>query len=212
LSLPKLAEWVEGTKPARYGMAIFCVLVGIGGLWSGVRQKHELGSQINQLVNAAVTQASKDDLRMFGDRMDAGFDRVVKAINLLSKGRVVRPEETHPKPPALLPPPEHIRYTESRAPSTIAGSPYGLQAIIQTDATIQPVSIGITCDGEIYDAKAFVAGIGVMMSVAEGFSRDRKTFLLRFQYPPITPANPLVVTLFSKTAIRIQKIELNPQW
>jgi hypothetical protein len=146
-----------------------------------------------------------------GDRIDAGFDRVVEAINSLSEGRVA-PPKTRPQPPAMLPPPEHIRYTESRAPSAIAGSPYGLQAIIQTDANIQPLSIGITCDGEIDDAKFFVAGISVMLEMADGFSHDRKTFLLRFQYPPITPANPLVVTLFSKVPIHVQKIELSPQW
>jgi hypothetical protein len=228
LSLPKLAERVEEYKPTRLAIAALCFLIGLGGFWSSVKQKHELESQINQLVNSAITQATKDDLRSLGEHIDSGFDRLVAAVIAGRAGKGAGKD--HPLIPPKPPPqtgygeggygeggyggsaPQHIHYTTRRAPSVNPAAPYGLQVVIQTDVTIQPVSVGVTCDGEIEDAKAFVAGVGVMMAMAQGYSQDRKTFLLRFQYPSITPSNPLIVTLFSKTPIRVSKVELDPQW
>jgi hypothetical protein len=56
-----------------------------------------------------------------------------------------------------------------------------------------------------------MAGQAAMMGVAWGVQPDRKKFYLSVQNPPFTPQSPIVVTLLSKTAIRVIKVDKAPQ-
>src|SRR6266481_3275119 len=100
-----------------------------------------LREQTIALMNAIRLQATLDDFRHLGDDITAGFTHLESVI----KGR--KPPSLPPKP-QLLPPPvvEHIRMVQRRAASTDPNSPYGLQVVLQTDVTIQPVAFEIGFD------------------------------------------------------------------
>jgi hypothetical protein len=140
--------------------------------------------------------------------MDAGLDRVVVAVQSLSKGKIEIPPK--PQPKTALPPPEHVTYVQQRVPSAESGAPFGLQVIIQTDTSIQPVSLAVLCDGPFEKGSNFVVGVSVRMGVVEGYSEDHKTYVIEYQAPPFTPKTPIVITLLSKTAIAVKQVRLNP--
>jgi hypothetical protein len=82
-----------------------------------------------------------------------------------------------------------------------------LQVILQTDVQQQPTAFIIECDGEITAGEFFMAGQAVMMGVAYGVQPDKKRFYLRVSFPPFTPQSPIVVTLLSKSAVRVTRVE-----
>ncbi len=181
-------------------------------MFQGITHNDKLKDQIAQLSNTSLISATKDDVKNLGSNIDSGFDRVVDAINSL---RVQAHQNPIPKTPVEKPPlgpstVEHIRFTERRTNSTNSAAPYALQVIIQTDATIQPAGFKIECDGEISNGDFFVAGQPAMMSVASGLSNNKRSFLLSFKYPPLTPESPVVVTLQSSSDIHVTKVEHIP--
>ncbi len=193
----------------RVGLPFLVVLIGFTGFWRSIRSSDALREQARQAYSASLISATKDDVKSLTDHLDQGFENVIAAINALRTGKTPPPPI---KKPTQLPPPvvEHIRYTESRIASSNPSAPYGLQTIIQTDTSIQPVGFKITCDGEITDGDFFVVGQSAMMGVAKGFSQDKKSFLFSFQYPPVKPETPIVVKLQSHIDIRVTKIEQIP--
>jgi len=117
--------------------------------------------------------------------------------------------ETPAPAPAIV---EHIRYTSRRAPSDKQELPFALQVIIQTDTSITPVALAIECDGEIGDVRFFVAGGGVYMNTYSGVPGPRNDVaVVRFSFPTLTPEAPLVITLLSKTDIKVKQIARLPQ-
>ena len=64
----------------------------------------------------------------------------------------------------------------------------------------------IECDGDIEDGTFFIAGQSVIMGMAYGVQPDKKHFYFRFQYPAFTPESPIVVTLESKSDIRVVSV------
>ncbi len=211
MSFPTLAETIEAKRSTRYTISLFCIVIGLTGFWVGINQKQQLDSQIHQLVYASSTQASKDDLKTLGDHMDDGLDRIVSAINSLAKKTYISPpSQPPPVQPTLAP--QHISYTERRIPSSDPEASYGLQIVIQTDATIQPVAFAIFFDGPISKAEDFMAGASVRMGYKTKLLQDRQAYAFSYTLPPFNPQNPIVVTILSKAAIRVKSIESNPQW
>lgn len=192
----------------KLGIPLLLILLGVTGFLQGVRSSDALKQQARQAYSASLISATKDDLKSLTEHLDDGFAKVIAAIDALRTGKPSPPPIKKPQ----LPPPtvEHIRYTESRIASSNPAAPYGLQAIIQTDTTLQPVGFKVTCDGEITNGDFFVVGQPAMMAVATAFSPDKKTFLFSFKYPPVTPETPVVVKLQAKTDIRVTKIEQIP--
>jgi hypothetical protein len=212
MSLPKLAEKIEENPRLRYSLGIFCILLGFGGFALSIKQRHQSESEMRRLVSASFVQATKDDIEDLGGKVDAGFDRVVAAVNALAKtkhGEPVEPSGLHELVPVPLP--EHIRYVERRIPSPDPAAQYGLQVIIQTDANIQPLSLAVVCTGPIEKADNFIVGVRARMAYSVGLSEDRKIYFMSYQLPPFTPQTPIVVTLLSKSPINVQEIKLNSQ-
>jgi len=110
------------------------------------------------------------------------------------------------KPQPELPPPtiENLRYVQERAPSNKPEFLYGLRVIIQSTATLQTVYFEIECDGEINDVQL---PTGVYQNNYSGVSKEKNNIaIIKFTNHPVTPAAPLVVTLLSKTDIRVKQI------
>ena len=96
---------------------------------------------------------------------------------------------------------------QRRAASDDPNAPYGLQVVMQTDVTMQPVAFKVDFDHEITQAKAFIVGEGAYMSVATAYSSDHKSFMFSWKDPPFTPSSSLIVSLQSKYDVRITKVE-----
>ena len=113
-------------------------------------------------------------------------------------------------PVTLAPEPAVVRdvqiITQERVPSNNQNFPFGLRVIVQTNVAIQPVSIVFRCDGEIGQGDVRFAGDTGAIFIK---SRSRilpqrpDTFLVSFEFPAFTPEKAMLVTLFSKTAIRV---------
>lgn len=172
-------------------------------------QIKNLSGQITTLVNASRIQATADDIRNIELSLANGFKSVTEALKSCFKGKppvtvqVPSPQPSVPPAPTV----EHIQITQRAAVSNTPDAPYGWQVIMQANDTIQPVAFRVDCDAPIQTANQFIAGQSAYMSVAESYSADRKSYTFSFQYPPLTPMAPLVVTVYSKQPIHIVKIE-----
>jgi hypothetical protein len=183
--------------------------IGITGYqeYQNMQANDDLKSQVTRLVNASTTQATTDDIKQLASfiqaGMQTGFDRVVFAI----KGKTESSPEpnTSPVPGVQVPVPtvENTRLVQRSTTSDKSDLPYGLQVIVQSNVAIQPVAIAFECDGEVGDFNFFIAGQTVYMNFWKRISG--KIAELKFSFPPLTPENSLVVTLFSKKQIRVVK-------
>ncbi len=205
--------WVT-RHPWRF-RAFFVGVFALTG-WGAYEQRQEsqaLNAQLNTLVAASATQATAEDVRGLRQEVRDGFvnlqgsmDRVASAIVagalVTTTTTTTSPSQTttSTSPPPIL---RHLRFTEQRIPSDKPESPYGLRVIIQTDISTQPTSLQLQFDGPIDNGTFFVTGQGIMMNVLTTRSSDGRTFGLSFAFPPWTPASPIVVTIYSKGAVRV---------
>lgn len=204
---PGKVSKMEGTKRWRFGVSIILILIGTTGFWQGLRQKHDLQSQITTLTSAAAIEATKDDLKQLATHLDDGFTRVVNALGILSK-TPKQPVITPSLPPqSAAPTVEHTRFTWRVVPSDKPEFPYALQVIIQSDVTIEPVSFAVECTGPVEEVRSFIAGQGAYFNVFNVPSEQNKNVgIVHFTFPPLKPETPLVVTLLSKQDIRVKSI------
>jgi hypothetical protein len=224
--LKKLEDHPKLRFAVALGLVIIALLVGVGGVISSFVQKAEqkgilekekeearierveLRKQVSTLINSAQFQATSDDIKNLGSQMKTGFDRVASAI----EGKKISTPEPKPEPEKLTPTIENTRLVQKSVPSDDPQLPYGLQIIIQSNIVIQPVAFAFECDGEVGKVNFFIAGQGVYMNIMTGVARDNKNIaIVRFSFPSLTPESPLVVTLLSKTQIKVIKAyKLNP--
>jgi len=205
--LPETLKKLEHQKRKRIAIALFLIIVGlfvgIGGVISNQRQKTELTNQMTILINAAQTQVTHDDMTKLNSEMQNGFDRIIAAMK--GKPIAARPVEPPPEIPTI----ENTRIVQRNAPSDDPQFPYGLQVIIQSNIVIQPVAIALECDGNVGKVNFFIAGQTVYMGIQTRINNNIAT--LRFNYPSLTPESSLVITLLSKSRIRVVKAyKLNP--
>jgi hypothetical protein len=165
-----------------------------------------LRDQVFALNNALRLQVSVDDIHRLETAITTGFGRLESVVR---EGRPSGKPVQQAAPPQSLPPAvvEHVRIVQRRAASDDPNAPYGLQVVMQTDVTMQPVAFKVECDHEITQAKAFIVGEGLYMSVGTAYSSDRRAFMFSWKYPPFTPSSSLIVNLLSKDDIRVTKVE-----
>jgi len=97
--------------------------------------------------------------------------------------------------------------SQKQIPSTDPRLPYGLEVILQTDTTIQPVAFTIEFSGAIGKADASPVGINIggLVSIqifGKYTSVSNKQFLFGWDLPKFTSDNPIKVIVFSETSIR----------
>lgn len=108
------------------------------------------------------------------------------------------PQEPHP----LI---KKLAFVSEEVSSPSEKQPYGLRVTIQTNTPINPVHLKVECDGRISEGHVkFARLISVMSGKMTTIRND--IFEFSFTMPPFTPQTPLVVTLFSRTRIQVQKI------
>lgn len=124
----------------------------------------------------------------------------------LADARDSRPLELKVPPGSLtrqVEPPkiEGLRFTSRRIPSAVKDAPYGLEITIQTDISTQPSRFLLYCDGPVAQTDWF-AGMSSIAGV-NTLPNDPKVVQADVTMPAIAPQNPLVVTLFSKDAVKV---------
>lgn len=166
-----------------------------------------LQDQTVALGNALKLQATIDDFKHLETAISDGFSRIASNSVAKKPSPSVPPVSTQALGPAVV---EHVRLVQRRAASSNPDAPFGLQAVLQTDVTIQPVAFKVNCDSEITDmngARAFIVGEGAYGAYATAFSQDKKSFLFSFHTPAFTPNSSLVVSLQSKYDIHVVSVE-----
>ena len=210
---------LERHRKMRVAFAALVFAVGLGAVVSDSAQKaedkataqaerKELMKQISTLIASAQVQSTGDDIKRLGSEMQNGFDRVISVLHGEKKGSPTAAREK----PTPVPTVENAKLVQRTAPSDDPQLPYGLQVIIQSNVTLDPVAFALECDGEVGKVNFFIAGQGAYMNVQTGVTGPAKNIaLVRFSFPPLRPETPLVVTLLSKSQIRVIKAyKLNP--
>lgn len=110
-------------------------------------------------------------------------------------------------PASSQPPPiqAHLTISQSREISTRQDAPTATKVIVQTDRVFSSLKLVLQCDGPLVDGSATVGTSGmVQMMVGFGVVKDHPN-IFAYSYgssvPPFGPANPLIVTLWSKDPI-----------
>jgi hypothetical protein len=166
---------------------------------------NNLKDQTTVLMNAIRLQATLDDFRHLEGVITDGFTHLEEAI----KGQKHRPPPSQQQQSQQLPPSvvEHVRMIQRRAASNDEQAPFGLQAVLQTDVTIQPVAFKVDFNEAISNPNVFIVGEGAYTMMATTISADRKSFLFSFHSPAFTPSASLVVSVQSKYDVRVTNVE-----
>lgn len=159
-------------------------------------------------VDFILTQRDKQALRRYGSYLGKnGLDDLITAVR---ENRAVTP----------------VRVVEETARSGIVSIlaqeqiasikpefPYALRVVIRTDIRVQPVSLIFRCDGEISDGFVSFAGeeaiIFFKMKIGV-FPNRSDLFLAMFESPALLPEKAMILTLFSKTSIRVVEMSATP--
>jgi hypothetical protein len=173
--------------------------VVLGGLMSSNKTWHRVFFASTGLLLLVLTIAQAVINNRDQNALQEQIQALAKATIETSQGV----KELLGKP--TVPHPNHTRYAQRNVRSSNANAPYELQVIIETDVPIQNAGFRIECDGPIIDGQFFVTGQPIMMNVRT--TKEDKAFVFSFGYPTFTPQSPIVVTLLSKTQIKVTKIE-----
>lgn len=216
--MKELDKCLEHKTALRWTLAIVVIAFGVLAWLSdrtqfsieksaSMEERKLLQGQIGQLISASQIQATSDDIQKLDAHMTEGFATVVAAIRGVKAAATTTPQQkVGPQlPPALV---QNLTFTQRRAPSSAPSLPYGLQIIIQSNITIQPVGFAFVCDGEVGKVQFFIAGQGAYLNVQTGIAGEKKNIgYVRFSFPPLQPETPLVVTLLSKGDIRVTEVQ-----
>jgi hypothetical protein len=213
-ALAVLGCFVSIRQPkAEYHKLWFMLLIAMGLCVSGVVFWQQ--SRARTAQNKAEAR-SEEDRKTGQEHLLALRDQIEALTMSLTKPPLVVRELARPAPavhpklstPELPLPPAvvgEIRFTERRTDSPKKEFPYALQVIIQTSAVIEHPAFRIECDGEIAEGDFFIAGQPIMMN--KGWGADKNVFSLRLGFPPLTPESSMVVTLLSKSPIRVKRLD-----
>ena len=84
--------------------------------------------------------------------------------------------------------------------------PYGVQITIQTNATVQPVSLRLHFSNEITEGDVGFTGMGsILFYLTTRISG--KTFSFKFNGPAFTPSRALRVTVLAKSPVMFERAE-----
>jgi hypothetical protein len=213
---------LEGHRKIRLAFATLVFAVGLGAVISDSAQKASdkaeaqserdaLMKQISTLIASAQVQATGDDITKLGTIVMSGLDKVISSLH--GEKQV---KETSKQVPSekfkSVPTVESTTLVQRPTTSDDPQLPYGLQVIVQSNTTIDPVAMGFECDGEVGKVNFFIAGQGAYLNVQAGPADQNKNIaIVRFSFPPLKPETPMVVTVLSKSQIRvIRGFKLNP--
>lgn len=130
----------------------------------------------------------------------------IKGSDIVSGKKPIKVEVTNPAsaPTASSPILTGIRIaSQKQVSSDDPNFPFGLEVVVQTDVDIIPVKLAILCDGPVGKGAAGFEDGGAYTMVIQGLADGNDhIFIAKWETPAWTPQKPIVVRLFSKSAIR----------
>jgi hypothetical protein len=100
---------------------------------------------------------------------------------------------------------------QKRIPSTYPEAKFGWQATIQTNTSIQPISLLVECSGDVYRGEFALSRYNGLAGMNSGVLAENKhIFRIDLNSPAFTPDLPIIVKLYSKEDIRIIKVSKVP--
>jgi len=103
---------------------------------------------------------------------------------------------------------EKLIYSVQSVSSYKPEFPFAIQITIQTNVQINSPRIHIECDDTIYYNRAKFINSSNIFGRKHFFNGNLDTFYCDF--PPLTPQNPLIITLFSKRKINVLNVTRIP--
>ena len=91
-------------------------------------------------------------------------------------------------------------------PSPRPDAPFAVEVVIQVQAAVSPVSLGFYIDQPLVEGR--VRSPSAMMNVVQGTLNDdpKRSFWIAFDFPALTPTQPLVVQFVARQAFSVTRI------
>lgn len=215
----KLSTWREnwegGLKRIAYALVGVWAITFVVCSVTTIRDDHRnLAGRLRGVVNEkdalkaglATRDVTISRLTEEKTRLQENVQRLQSA-NSSRSSATKSPESAIPStPPPLL---ANVRIASQKTiVSTNRDFPYALEVILQTDTNIEPVAFAIECNGDIGSANAGFTQGGVYSQVKSGTLNNKANmFGFEWESPAFTPDKPIEITIFSKTYIRVTKLE-----
>jgi hypothetical protein len=100
----------------------------------------------------------------------------------------------------------HLRFFVKNLTPTSPETPYVIQVTIQTDLAFEPTILFIHCDA-VFESGSVQGGPSIKMNYREGYTDGKTTYVVGFSSPPFEPESPLVITVTSRSPIRVKGVE-----
>jgi hypothetical protein len=170
-------------------------------IWQGIRQINSQSTADSAYLN--LDRTLRDERRLSDMKVDSLF--------ALLQGKVIIPQPPKPRPKPDNKPPakqaaQNLNTTDSVSwvkvshedrVSTRADAPFAQELIIQVSNQTSPVRAVITCNEEVIDGDAI--GVGAIVNYRKGvMSSNPKVFVLAYQFPPLSPRQPLSIEIWTK--------------
>lgn len=194
------------------------VLVGsllFAGLPELLRWVSQKEIRRDRVTGTAGTPASRADEARRSSQVDTTerVEQPTKKPTLPSRHRSVQeppaPLNEIDKPGTSVSPPAFVSLriaSQEQAISTDQNLPYCLKVIVQTDKEISPLALIFFFDAR---AEKVLYSDGTFMEMMTGntFGTPSQTeWLLQRESPPLTASHPLVLTIYSRTRLRVVKL------
>lgn len=108
--------------------------------------------------------------------------------------------------PQMQPMVEGFTASARQVPSPRPDAPFAIELVVQVQAPVSPVSLGIYVDRPLVEGKMLSPSIS--FNHVEGTMNDdpERSFLVGFASPAITPTQPLVVRLIAREPFSVSRI------
>jgi ribosomal protein L24 len=103
---------------------------------------------------------------------------------------------------------EGVRVYTRQVPSPREDAPYAIEITVQVSAPVQPFGVAVLCDKEIVQGAFSMVGNSVFQNVTTGYltAEPKKSYIVAFGSPAITPSTPFLVTIMCKEPFNIVRV------
>ncbi len=204
--MPEAIKPLERYRSLRFAIAGGCIVLGIGGLVMAHQERSRSKSAQQALQEEVNTlQSVVKQVRDISFKTESSVEAIQEKP---------QPSHSHPMPvevvaggkapeaaPALAKPNLlGLRFVQEQVPSDISEFPYKIVVTIFTEKVLSPANIGVLFDGKFERAEHSVVGINVMMG-NDFIMKNPLAYGFSIASPPVTPANPVRVFVYSKRPI-----------
>lgn len=186
---------------ARAGFIIAGMILTVLVIVQGIRQINSQSASDNSLMT--MQQRIREERHL----SDAKIDGLFALLKPQPLGTGAMPNPVKPRVAPRPSQPEEqtgvtasaswVRVSHQDRPSTRADAPFAQELIVQVSKEVSPVRLAITCDQNIVDGKHLNGGAFTMYSIGV-LTDNPRVFVLGYQTPPLTPAAPLDIEIWTK--------------